>query len=157
MLLIVHKAAVLSKEPYLAALQLLLPHRVTNAPVQGTGLSQPCQLQGHLPVLAQPFKSFLSWEALSLFQCLRLSHPEEHNCFRSGRCSWWFCKAKTTLKVLGKKTTKTTAIKKPPNVYKHFMVQKDFFDLAPLEQLAVVLQDLILGPAIKISNRFLDL
>lgn len=154
MLLVVHKAVVLSKEPWLAALQLLLAHRVTSAPVQGTGLSQPCQLQGHLPALAQPFQSFLSWEALSLFQCLRLSCPEEHNCFRSGRCSWGFCKAKTTFKVLRKKTT--TTIKKTPNIYKHFMVQKDFFDSAPLKQFAVALQDLLLGPAIK-TYRFLNL
>lgn len=36
-LALIHKAVVLSKEPQLAALQLLLPRRVTNSPAQGPG------------------------------------------------------------------------------------------------------------------------
>lgn len=37
------------------------------------------------------------------------------------------------------------------------MAQKDFFDEASLQQFTVVLQDVLLGPGIKISYRFLDL
>lgn len=64
---LIHKAIVLSEEPQLTVLQLLLSHRMTNVPAQGKRLSQLCQCQGSMPAPAWAFKSFLLQGAYSLF------------------------------------------------------------------------------------------
>lgn len=57
---LIHKAVVLSKEPQLAALELLLPCHKMNVSAQGTRLSQLCPARGCKPAPAWPFKAFLS-------------------------------------------------------------------------------------------------
>lgn len=108
--LLAQKAIVLSKEPWLAVLQLLLPHHVMKAPVQGMGLS--CS-----PAPAWLFTFILLQGAYSLFLFPRLACPKEHNCARSGRFSWLFCKGTATLKALRKKATKTKTKPQCPQAF----------------------------------------